>query len=105
MYILAVNPFFDSYLNADFFGKLIFLTLFAMSIVSWIILVSKILQTRIIRKISVTTTDIFDKCKQSPLNVELPRYALKEVINPFYELYQVLRKYTLELLNKNKWFL
>ncbi len=102
MYI-AVNPFIDAYLTSDVFGKLIFIALFLLSIISWILLVNKMMLTRSLRKLSKEVRARFEKQKQSPLNIELQTFGNKEIPNPFVEMYKVLKNYTLEILNKNQW--
>jgi biopolymer transport protein TolQ len=104
-YLFAANPFFESYAQSDWFGKIIFISLFTLSILSWIILVNKIWLTRTVKKISMDLRKTFEKHKKTPLNVELSQHKIKEVPNPFYEMYQVIRKYTLEMLSKNRWYL
>ena len=104
MFIIASNPFFDSYAQADWFGKCIFISLFVLSILSWIILVNKIWLTRTVRKMSLELQEAFERQKTNPLNVELVQHKIKEVPNPFYVMYHVIKKYALEMLNKNRWF-
>ena len=102
--IVASNTFFQSYAGSDLFGKSIFIALFVLSIVSWIILINKMWMTRVVRKASQDIQNTFEGNQRSPLNVELAARSIKEMPNPFYEMYYVMKRYTVDVLNKNKWF-
>lgn len=101
---LAANPFFEAYAHSDWFGKTIFIVLFALSIISWIILVNKVWVTRLVRNISADMQDSFEKQKHNVLHVEMKSQVYKEIPNPYYEMYQVVKRHTLDMLNKNRWF-
>lgn len=98
-FILIGNPFFDAYIQSDILGKLIFLGLVSLSIISWIILVHKFLVCRDAKKNSQTFWDSFQTQRLNPLGLETSKNN-----SPFEELYSVLKKYTLEILNKNARF-
>lgn len=103
-FIILSNPFFDAYFHTDFLGKLIFISLIACSLVSWIILIYKV---RLKNKVKILSLDFhraFRSQQQHPLNVHYVNSLQKEFPNPFFQLYQVLRKQTLELLHKNSSF-
>lgn len=101
-YFIATNPFYEAYSESDFLGKLIFLGLIVLSILSWIILIHKIWQTYQARKQSTQFYQIFQLQRQNPLGLET---ILKEKqSNPFQELYSVLKKHTIDILNKNRHF-
>lgn len=103
--ILAVsNPFYQAYLYSDFLGKVIFLSLIAISILSWTILIHKIFYTRQAKRNSLEFYKIFNKKPRNALNFEKEQQFKHKSPNPFYELYQVLKRKTVEMLNKNRAF-
>jgi len=98
---LATNPFFEAYLHSDFLGKLIIIGLIILSICTWIIMVHKVWITYQARKNSDNFNQAFQNKKSTPLDLELnERY----IINPFFEIYSVLKNHTIEILNKNRLF-
>jgi biopolymer transport protein TolQ len=102
--MLGSNPFVDSYIHSDFLGKLIFIGLIALSICSWILLIHKVWLTSRARKHSIRFYEAFALQKMSPLSLDFENALRRKKPNPFWELYAVLKKYTLEILNKNKRF-
>lgn len=102
--ILVSSPFYQAYIHSDFLGKMIFLALIASSICSWSILVHKIVLTRRVKNNSMEFWKIFGKHKNSPLNLENESHFRKKGHNPFYDLYLILKKYTVDILNKNHRF-
>ncbi len=95
--LLAMNPVFDAYKQSDFFGKLIFLSLFALSIVTWGLFLQK---WRLQRDAKIKARQFYQhlsKIQQNPLNFDLSSYS-----GPFCDLYKTLKRNTLELLNKNR---
>lgn len=103
-FILASNPFFDAYIQSDFLGKLIFIGLVALSICSWVILIHKIWITYLARKNSSHFYAIFQLQKSNPLSLECDSSTRQKRPNPFLDLYAVLKKHTLDILNKNRRF-
>lgn len=99
--IILVNPFFEAYLHSDLLGKLIFVSLLFLSIITWVILLYKAWITYNARKNSKLFSYSFQSKKLNPLTIE---YADAQQPNPFGELYTVLKKNTLEILNKNRLF-
>lgn len=102
--MLGSNPFFDAYIHSDFLGKLIFLGLIALSIVSWIILIHKVKLTYQAKKFSSQFQQAFLLHKSNPLAFECENLASKKFPNPFLDLYLVLKKHTIDILNKNRCF-
>lgn len=98
-FLMSGNPFFDAYLESDTLGKLIFIGLVLLSIISWVIIIYKWWMTRQARTNSQEIVNLFRSQKRDPLNVELPD---SNGINPFAILYAVLKKQSLEILDKNK---
>lgn len=99
--ILATNPFIDAYIHSDFLGKLIFIGLIALSICSWTIIIHKILLTYQAKKNSSAFYEAFLHQRANPLHLEA---NINQKPNPFFDLYTVLKKQTLEILNKNRRF-
>lgn len=102
--ILANNPFFDAYIQSDYLGKLIFLGLIALSIASWIILIHKVWITYQAKKLSLQFQQAFLLHKANPLSMEYDNLLHKKKPNPFLDLYVVLKKHTIDILNKNRSF-
>jgi len=100
--LLGSNPFYDAYAQADLMGKCIFLGLLFLSIVSWVILVQKIRATQSKKKLSLQFAQAFEKKRHHPLTIEVPPHQSPSETNPFLEIYLTLKKYTVELLNKNR---
>jgi biopolymer transport protein TolQ len=103
-FIIASNPFFDAYTHSDFLGKIIFISLILLSVLSWVILIYKIWQTYQARKQATRFYEIFQLQRQNPLGLETDLPATNSQSNPFFEIYAVLKKQTLEILNKNRRF-
>lgn len=103
-FFLASNAFIEAYTQSDFLGKLIFIGLIALSICSWILIIQKIWQTSLARKHSEQFYKIFESQKMNPLGLDTDLSLRKHRPNPFFDLYFVLKKYTLEILNKNRRF-
>lgn len=103
-FILVANPFFEAYIQSDLLGKLIFIGLYALSICSWIILIHKMLITYKAKKLAFRFYDSFQLQKSNPLSLDCENILKKGGVNPFLDLYQVLKKQTTELLAKNKHF-
>lgn len=101
---LATNPFYDAYLQSDYLGKLIFIGLVLLSVISWIIMLYKGILTYRARKFSLEFYSRFHTQKANPLVLECDQTQLNKKINPFLQLYIVLKKHTLDILNKNRHF-
>lgn len=100
----ANNAFIDAFSQSDLLGKLIFLGLFALSIGSWILIVQKTWLTFLARKYSAHFYKSFELQRMNPLGLETEPIRQRKLPNPFFDLYFVLKKYTLEVLNKNRRF-
>lgn len=99
--LIASNPFFDAFSQSDLMGKGIYLCLIAISIVTWTLLIHKAMMTRKARALSANIYQQFETSKQTPLNLDLP---ISSAQNPLLEIYLVLKRQTLEILNKNRKF-
>ncbi len=100
MFIIAAPPILDSFFQADWLGKGIYLGLLTLSVISWALIIHKFLVTRQLRRQASGFNRAFKKHKQSPLKFSIP----SKDPNPFHEIYLVLKKQTYELLNKNHQF-
>lgn len=100
----AANPFFEAYNLSDFFGKLIFIGLYALSICSWVILIHKIWLVNQAKKSAARFQEAFELQKLNPLSLECDSLIKKGAVNPFLTLYRVLKKQCSDLLSKNRHF-
>lgn len=98
----ANNAFLDAYSQSDFLGKLIFLGLLTLSVGSWILIVQKWWLTFQVRKYSGEFYKTFELQRMNPLGLETDPAKHRKKANPFFDLYFILKKYTLEVLNKNR---
>jgi biopolymer transport protein TolQ len=104
--LVAINPFFTSYHQSDLFGKAIFIGLFTLSVLTWIILIYKVLAARSMRKNATQFRALFEGMRHHPLGIDQPPTSAKknDWPNPFWEVYKTLKKRVLEVLNKNRSF-
>jgi len=100
MYILATHPFLDSFTESDWLGKVIYLSLFALSVICWVLLIQKTWLTRTLHKQAEQFSSVFQKHKKNPLSFEVP----SEGRSSLQRVYAIMKKQTLELLNKNRHF-
>jgi len=103
-----MNAFVIAYTQSDFFGKLIILALIALSVICWIVLLHK---TWIIRQVNQSSA-AFQKAVAESNNPllsldisQLPKPRSSSVPHPFALIYSAVKKKTLELLNKNHYFI
>ncbi len=101
--LTSSNPFIDAYVQSDFLGKMIFLGLIALSIITWVVLIHKGWMTYQAKKYSVQFYKTFQNQKLNPLGLEYDS-SLKKGPNPFLEIYLALKRHTVEILNKNRRF-
>ncbi len=99
--------FVSAYSDSDFFGKLIMLGLFALSVICSVVLLYKLWQAREVRKLSQTFYQALQREKQSILSIVLdglPRSRFKEVPHPFATILDAIKRKSLEILEKNHFF-
>lgn len=99
--------FISAYWYADFFGKCIFLSLFALSVLTWIFLLNKVYLFRSVRSASKLFRSSLLKQSGSILGVQLeqiPKQAHIGIAHPFASIYGVIREKTTEILDKNNSF-
>lgn len=101
MIIIAVNrSLLSAYFEADFFGKCIFFGLFSLSIICWVVLIYKTLQTKRTQKNSYAFKHVLEKKQDQLLNVSVETLP----VNPFAQIYLSLKQKILEVLKKNQFF-
>lgn len=101
-FILQSNPFFDAYMESDFIGKLIFLGLIALSIITWSVLIHKLWVLKRVEKNSLLFRKSFAEQRQNPLDVNYHSKKDPECPNAFYIIYELIKTKTLEVLDKNQ---
>lgn len=102
--VIASNPFFEAFNQSDLIGKLIFIGLITLSIVSWIILIHKTWVTQKAKQSANKFKKSFNSQKVNPLSLELDSVKDTGELHPFRNLYTILKKTTMDLLNKNRHF-
>lgn len=100
--MLAVSPLINAYAQSDFLGKCIFIALFGLSVITWVIFLHKLRITKSVKKEGQKIQDFFQKKRLNPLNLDTTALGSSQEIQPFLEIYRVLKTHTIELLNKNK---
>lgn len=93
-----MGTFFQAYVQADFFGKLIFFALFLLSCGSWVFLIQKFLMLKKIRLSARRFKKLASLHKEELLNLN------SKSTNPFSILFNALKDRTLALLDKNHYF-
>ncbi len=100
--LLLTSTFLSAYSQSDYFGKLIFLGLFTLSICSWVVMIHKIRLTRKTKYHCFKFENIFGKRKENVLNFGLDNFT--SYLNPYFVIYSSVKEKTLEVLNKNSFF-
>lgn len=102
--LTATHTFINAFFQADGFGKLIFLMLFALSILAWFFLIHKAWVLKEVRKYSGAFQSIIETRPGDLLSLStdcLPKIANREVPHPFAHLYLTLKNKTVDILDKN----
>lgn len=101
--LLAVNPFIDAYVNSDILGRIIFISLILLSVLTWIIVIYKgwIAQTAKIASKNFKKRVAEEESNILSIETEIEE---REAFNPFKTLYLVFKSKTIEILEKNKHF-
>ncbi|GAB4187086.1 MAG: MotA/TolQ/ExbB proton channel family protein [Simkaniaceae bacterium] len=107
MTIAAISAFSSAYAQSDFFGKGIFWGLFLLSAITWFLILYKFYVLRQVKKLSANFQKIIDQKKNSVLEISLDQISIppKSISIPFIDLYLSIKKKTIELLDKNHFFL
>lgn len=96
------NPFISAYMQSDWFGKWIFWGLFALSAVSWSVLLHKFWLFYQVKRLSKNFMEQFSE--KEPLNLQFSRPVagrLLEAPHPFFEIYKALKQKALAILSRN----
>jgi biopolymer transport protein TolQ len=101
MYLVATNVIFQAYTESDSFGKLIFITLYSLSLIIWFVLIQKALLFQKCRK---AATKMQEKLKQKQAGVLGLNPNEFSGVNPLGSIYLTLKEKTVELLDKNNFF-
>jgi len=107
VYLGNLSVFYTAYSQSDFFGKLIFLGLFACSLICWIVLIYKIWQTKKARQLAFAFQQSYETQKDLLFDIDLnsmPRPSSKEIPHLFAGIFSSLKQKTLEILGKNHYF-
>lgn len=103
-----MNTFIIAFTQSDIFGKLIMLSLIALSMCCWILLLHKAWMMRQVFRLSADFQKAVERSQGSLLNLEvahLPRPKAATIPHPFGSIYIALKDKTVEVLNKNHFFL
>ena len=101
--LALTNVFVVSYAQSDFFGKLIILSLVAISMICWIVLLHKIWMLRQVKKLSESFLTSIEGQKNALLSFDVS--SLESTFNPFGQIFQSIKGKTIDLLNKNRYFI
>lgn len=103
--LASLTAFFSAYGQSDLFGKLIILSLIGLSIVCWIVLIYKIW---VLQKVKQLSSDFSQRLSESILECDLSQFQRPiqpRIPHPFLAISQSLKEKTIEILNKNHYFL
>lgn len=101
---MSMSTFITAYWYADFFGKLIFLSLFALSIGLWIFLVNKVLVFQQVKKYSKEFQAAVERHLGNVLSLtveDLPKPPQSLLFHPYARIYVTIKEKTTEILDKN----
>lgn len=96
------NPFLDAWCDADGIGKMIFLGLVALSIMSWTLIGYKFWVMKAVKRHSQQFKRSFYEQKDHSLKIHFTSQARSEAPNAFFLIYDGTRNKALELLEKNE---
>lgn len=100
--------FVSAYADSDFFGRLILLSLCALSVLCWIVLLHKLWQARQVKILCQNFYQALEREKRPILSIaldKLPASRFKEVPNPYASILNSVKKKAVEILEKNHFFL
>ena len=101
-FLCESNAFLDAYTESDLLGKVIFVMLIALSVVTWSVLIHKLWLTKQVKQNSLQFRKSFFESKDDPLNVEKFQAKNSEYPTAFGIIYDVLQSKTLEIFDKNR---
>jgi biopolymer transport protein TolQ len=91
------DPITDSYFQSDFIGKLIFLGLGLLSVITWTLIIYR---GWMLKKAQEADDQFFETVKEQPGRV----LQLETIPGPAAFVYQTMRKHTIDILSKNRQF-
>ncbi|ADI37492.1 MotA/TolQ/ExbB proton channel family protein [Waddlia chondrophila] len=97
----STSPFLQAYQQSDLLGKGIYLAIVAASVICWTLMLYKTWQIREARKNSLRFKKKVDLRKGNLLAQEAEGERKERLPNPYYEIYVILKKHTVDLLRKN----
>ncbi len=106
--LASMGAFGTAYAQSDFTGKIIILSLIALSAICWIVLIHKIWMTRHVRRLSSAFVLAFKKNQDLLLQLDinqLPKPHHKQIPHPFAMIFQETKNKAIEILNKNHYFI
>lgn len=92
----------EAYFQADSFGKMIFLLLFALSALSWTVMVYKMRLTAKAKKEAFLFEKAFESQQENILELKTEHHIV--YFNPYAKIFEMVKKKTLDLLKKNSFF-
>jgi biopolymer transport protein TolQ len=95
------NPFIEAWCDADGIGKMIFIGLITLSIISWTLIGYKFWVMKSVKDQSLQFKRSFYEQKESSLNVNYTAKARSEAPNAFFLIYDGTKNKAIELLEKN----
>lgn len=107
MSIIAANVFLTAYSQADFFGKIIFMGLFLLSVICWIVLLHKMWTARHVKRVALAFQQAIEKNTHPLFALEaghLPKPHKASIPHPFGQIFSTLKQKSVEVLNKNRFF-
>ena len=100
---MASFPFFmDAYIQSDLIGKIIFLGLFSLSGITWFYIIYKLY---LIYRINFSSDRFQKSLENNPQPILDPVRDADDFMNPFNTIYFSTKKKTIEILDKNHFFL
>ncbi len=106
-HLASIDTFVSAYAQSDFFGKLIILSLIALSLICWLVLIQKVSQMRQTDRLSTLFQRALQAHRAQFLQLEidsLPQAKQAGAPHPFRSIFYELRTKTVEILNKNLYF-
>lgn len=108
MMLAHMSAFVTAYAESDWLGKGIMLGLVFLSVLCWVVIVHKVYVTKQVEQISKAFHKAYCLNKEKLLHLELeelPKLKNRMIPHPFAEIFRELKIKTVEILNKNHFFL
>lgn len=106
--LATINPIVEAYHHSDVLGKLIFITLGILSVITWTLIIYKYLILKKIKKRFPSIEEAFFTHKTTPLHIELLDQSMTiygSIVHPWIALYQAIKLQAIHLLKKNFHFI